>query len=191
MWGPIKMLEQEHDTGFAALAETIAAVVRDNNTPEDAWLAAVQASPDEALGQDILSLAADDAVLASLIKQYLNASRHHKALLKRQGAIDPIVDVMADMVDSAWCAIQTRLIELGDRKKAGEGMAACQPRMLDTKKDAQPFTAAKIQPKQKSGQQPGQQDEFVLFLMWLALMWPQMKQNSYNLAHGAFAKAAS
>jgi hypothetical protein len=184
VWGPIKM-QKETETSFAALAQTIAASFSENDTSEDALLAAVRATPDEALGNDILALAADDVILASLIKQYLNVSRNHKSLLKRHGQIDPIVDVMADMVDSAWCAIQTRLIELGDRKKAGGGMAACQPRAVETKLETR--QAANMQRKVE----PKKNEDFVLFLMWLALMWPQMKQNSFNLSAGAFARASA
>jgi hypothetical protein len=129
---------------------------------EDAFLGAVVATPDEALGHDILSLAADDPILASLIKQYLNASRQHKGLLKSNGSQDAMVEVAADMVDSAWCALQTRLLEL----RAAEGQAREERHVA--------YSLASPKPEQPQAA-PSAPEDFVTFLMWLAVMWPDMK----------------
>ena len=53
-----------------------------------------------------------DQVLASLNKQYLEAKAHRKELVALNGADDAMAEVAMDMEDSAWCAMQTRYLEL-------------------------------------------------------------------------------
>lgn len=168
---------------------------------EDALLCAVTATPDEAIGQDILTLAGEDPLLASLIKQYLNASRQHKSLMKLHGYHDPMADVAADMVDSAWCAVQTRIIELQAAKRA-EGHRG--PIVVARPMRAIEEPEANIMPVQSpvktvqnwpKAQAAPQTPDLTLFLMWLALMVPQMKQQAQNMGRHmtmhAFARAAS
>lgn len=53
-----------------------------------------------------------DDTLASLNRDYINARRHHQEARAEHGADSPMADMAADMEDSAWCAMQTRLMEL-------------------------------------------------------------------------------
>lgn len=57
-----------------------------------------------------------DATLASLNKQYLDAKTQRKALIALHGAEDAMAEIAIDMEDSAWCAMQTRYIELREQR---------------------------------------------------------------------------
>ena len=152
-------IHNDQDRSFARLIDDVRAAP---DTCEDPLLGAITATPDEALGHDILSLAADDPTLASLIKQYLNASRAHKDLIRHHGAQDAMTEVAADMVDSAWCALQTRLLEL----RAAEGREQVDPAA---------YNLASRKAEEPQPQVAQTKDDFVAFLMWLAVMWPEMK----------------
>lgn len=177
--------EAEDVFGYADSAMTLDHALSEVETNpdlcDDELAAAISATPDEALSNDILAMAAEDPVLASLIKQYLNASRQHKALMKRYGYHDPMADVAADMVDSAWCAIQTRIIEL--RMAQDESRGAVKPKAILTSRKAENATWPARQPK-------AQGDDFLYFLMWLALMLPELRANAHKMAANAFARAA-
>ncbi len=156
--------EQAEDTGYANGLERLIDDVRAApSICEDEFLGAIVATPDEALGHDILSMASDDPILASLIKQYLNASRQHKGLLRSHGTQDAMVEVAADMVDSAWCALQTRLLEL----------RAAQSQDQSDRAMTYGLAARTAETEQPEPAQP--KDDFVAFLMWLAVMWPDLK----------------
>ena len=53
-----------------------------------------------------------DPLLGDLHKQFIDARASHMRLSRIRGADDPMADVANDMVDSAQCAFETRLIEL-------------------------------------------------------------------------------
>lgn len=53
-----------------------------------------------------------DDTLEALYKQYLDAKAQRKELVLIGGADDAMASVAMDMEDSAWCAMQTRYIEL-------------------------------------------------------------------------------
>ncbi len=69
-----------------------------------------------------------DGVLESLDRQYRYAKQQHTAARLEHGADSPMVDIAADMEDSAWCAMQTRLMEL---RADGSMMRAVQKKMLE------------------------------------------------------------
>jgi len=58
-----------------------------------------------------------DDVLEDLHKQYLDAKAQYKELVSLSGADDAMATVALDMQDSAWCAMQTRYIELRAERK--------------------------------------------------------------------------
>ena len=66
---------------------------------------------------DELSIfAALDPVLGDLQRQYKDARYLRRTQEKQFGKDDPMADVARDMEDSAWCAMQTRYMEVrGDR----------------------------------------------------------------------------
>jgi hypothetical protein len=53
-----------------------------------------------------------DPLLADLNKQFIDARAQHIRLSRLHGPKDPMTDVADDMVDSAQCAFETRLLEL-------------------------------------------------------------------------------
>lgn len=53
-----------------------------------------------------------DPTLASLHKQYLDAKAQYESLIAAHGKDDAMAEIAADMMDSAWCAMQTRLLEV-------------------------------------------------------------------------------
>ncbi len=58
-----------------------------------------------------------DSLLASLNKQYLEAKQQRKELVALNGTDDAMAEVALDMEDSAWCAMQTRYIELREERE--------------------------------------------------------------------------
>ena len=64
-----------------------------------------------------------DPLLADLYKEYKNAKSQHESLKKTAPKNDPMLDVAADMVDSAWCMVTTRVLELREDEDATEMMA--------------------------------------------------------------------
>lgn len=82
--------------------------------------------PETTSGQAQTSLSEIDAfmcydeVLASLNKQYLEAKQQRKELIAMNGAEDAMAEVAMDMEDSAWCAMQTRYIELRQERELME-----------------------------------------------------------------------
>jgi len=81
---------------------------------------------------EIDAFMAQDTLLAHLHKEFLNAQSEHAQLLKANGADDAMTDVAADMMDSAWCAMQTRLMEL---RRDGVMMRRVQDMMAASKRD--------------------------------------------------------
>lgn len=61
-----------------------------------------------------------DSTLAALNKEYLEARDYRRELAKLHGHDDPMVEVAADMEDSSWCAMQTRYIELREKRELME-----------------------------------------------------------------------
>lgn len=66
----------------------------------------------QTLREELDVFAQYDPLLADLHKQYLDAKAVCKRQVKSFGAEDPMAEVAADMEDSAWCAMQTRYMEL-------------------------------------------------------------------------------
>ncbi|MCI5059686.1 MAG: hypothetical protein MRY79_01295 [Alphaproteobacteria bacterium] len=64
-----------------------------------------------------------DPVLANLNRQYLEAKAQRCELVALNGKEDAMVEVALDMEDSAWCAMETRLLEL---RRNGELMRRVQ-----------------------------------------------------------------
>lgn len=53
-----------------------------------------------------------DPLLSALNKEYLDARAHHKSACRDFGDDDGMTSMAAVMEDSAWCAVQTRYMEL-------------------------------------------------------------------------------
>lgn len=72
---------------------------------------------------------AQDPLLRDLNKQFLDAKAYHQKLIQENGQDDPMAEIAADMEDSAWCAVQTRLLEL---KKEPERVRQVQRIVLES-----------------------------------------------------------
>lgn len=77
------------------------------------------------------ALASQDELLAHLQKEFLNAKASHDRLIRENGVDDAMTEVAADMMDSAWCAMQTRMMEV---RAKGEVMARAQSMMQASKR---------------------------------------------------------
>lgn len=80
------------------------------------------------------ALVSQDELLAHLQKEFLNAKASYDRLLRENGADDAMTEVAADMVDSAWCAMQTRMMEV---RANGAVMARAQSMMQASKNKIQ------------------------------------------------------
>lgn len=58
-----------------------------------------------------------DGLLAGLNKQYMEAKNTRQELASTFGNDDAVTEVALDMEDSAWCAMQTRYLELRDQRE--------------------------------------------------------------------------
>ena len=72
------------------------------------------------------ALVSQDDLLAHLHKEFLNAKGSFDRLMRENGADDAMTEVAADMMDSAWCAMQTRMMEV---RANGAVMAQAQAMM--------------------------------------------------------------
>jgi hypothetical protein len=106
-----------------------------------------------------------DPLLTNLNKDYLEAKNQRKALVAQFGANDPMVDVALDMEDSAWCAMQTRYLELRDQR---ELMAKAQQIMLQSERDCQAIKKKEIQKER--------QRQFELYLTFLKIIEKKKEQ---------------
>jgi len=70
-----------------------------------------------------------DSLLAQLHKQYLEAKVYRQDLIKANGSNDPMSEIAIDMEDSAYCAFQTRYIEM---RQIREMMAKAQRLMRES-----------------------------------------------------------
>ena len=61
----------------------------------------------------------NDRLLADLYRQYLEAQRNYISSIQDHGKNSPMTEIASDMSESAFCAMETRLIELREE----EGMA--------------------------------------------------------------------
>ena len=57
-----------------------------------------------------------DPLLADLQKDFLDTKARYEELIRKNGQDDPMAQVAADMQDSAWCAMQTRYLELREQR---------------------------------------------------------------------------
>ena len=159
-----------------------------------------------------------DPLLSDLYKEYKNAKAQQQSLKKTAPKNDPMLDVAADMVDSAWCMVTTRVLELREDEDATEMMAM---RMAQQGPSASPAEATDIAEKKRakisaSGgsrahdkdpefiallkrqkeidarRQQSNSDDFIFcFLMfYIAQRWANKAKNYASTLHHSFAQAA-
>ena len=62
----------------------------------------------------------NDPLLADLYRQYLESQKHYIASIQTHGKDAPMTEIASDMSESAFCAMETRLIELREEKELRE-----------------------------------------------------------------------
>jgi hypothetical protein len=67
-----------------------------------------------------------DRLLADLYRQYLEAQRHYVLTIQKHGSDSPMSETAAYMADSAFCSMETRLIELRQEKELAAKVARVQ-----------------------------------------------------------------
>jgi hypothetical protein len=72
---------------------------------------------DSSLSLELETFMSVDPILADLYKQYVDAKQRYLDLVKTNGEDDPMAEVGLDVMESAECAVETRLIELRDDRK--------------------------------------------------------------------------
>ena len=75
---------------------------------------AMAVAPVFSAGDELQAFMAQDPLLASLHKQYLDAKDMRRKSEKDYGKDDPMTEMALLVEDSAWCAMQTRYMELRD-----------------------------------------------------------------------------
>ncbi len=139
-----------------------------------------------------------DPVLASLNKQYLDAKSIRRQSEKEYGANDGMTMIAADMEDSAWCAMQTRYMELrGDKammKAAKEKMAEEAEREERAKnlekEEEQRRTAERIQ-MLETIEKRNQADLLFLLVIWYVMMNERWSVLRYEIPSHSFNRLAA
>lgn len=91
------------------------------------------------------AFASMDDLLDGLQKEYLDAKAQRKELCNLMGADDAMSMIVLDMEDSAWCAMQTRYLELREERHLMEEAQVMmrQRKKLITEKKAMTLKACK------------------------------------------------
>lgn len=120
------------------------------------------------------AFAALDPLLGSLVKRYLDAKSTRMASEKQYGACDGMTDMALIVEDSAWCAMQTRYMEVrGDRAMMKQAQALMEESRLEEE-------AASTRAKEKQTLQFFEQMQIFLrmqekarqsYYLWLAVLF--------------------
>lgn len=78
--------------------------------------AAAVAAPSLAGMSELDAFIALDPLLSDLHKQYIDARHTRLQAQKEYGPDDPMTEMAIDMEDSAWCAVQTRHMEIRSQR---------------------------------------------------------------------------
>lgn len=105
-----------------------------------------------------------DNLLASLNKEYLEAKSQRKELVRLNGVDDAMTEISVDMEDSAWCAMQTRYIEL---RQQGKLMACAQQMMRQSEVQEKEYIENEIKHEKERALK-----EFIYFTQ----VWERMKE---------------
>jgi hypothetical protein len=133
-----------------------------------------------------------DALLADLQKQYLDAKSNHAKAVKEYGPGEPMTDMAAWMEDSAWCAVQTRYMELrADRvlmAKAQTMVRADQAEGQDKEEKTQKAEALKIAQMMQlyESMRPQRKDNDAA-MWWLYFLLFHKPQADFRFHHPAVA----
>lgn len=143
-----------------------------------------------------------DPVLGDLHRQYLEAKANYKGLAQLRGKDDPMAEAAQDWLDSADCAVQTRMIELHQNleiRKQAEGILKrnVADEQIERNKTAASKYKCQTEKSQKQRQlmaeaarKDGEDSFFVMvFLIWMLQSVTARVRRSLSLAN-SFMMAA-
>jgi hypothetical protein len=119
-----------------------------------------------------------DDTLESLNKQYLDARLQRKELVALYGGDDAMVEIAIDMEDSAYCALQTRYIEVRQNR---DMMVKAQRLMRDAEEEM------KIEAEKEKSQKAS---EFVMKLKMMDAMRVKERRSDIGFALAAYVLLA-
>lgn len=145
-----------------------------------------------------------DPILAGLLKQYKDADKQADYLDNSFSIDDPMAEIAHDRRDSAWSAVETRLIELReDEKFAGmvglrlmrleEERAGLIPKREYDKKWEEAFlTRERKYKKQEDLEKKDKEADLLMFFlwMWLTKTWAEKTLSMQNNLQTYFRQAA-
>ncbi len=74
----------------------------------------------------------NDRLLADLYRQYLESQKHYITSIQTHGKDAPMTEIASDMSESAFCAMETRLIELREEESLAQRVMKLQEQQRET-----------------------------------------------------------
>ncbi len=174
-----------------------------------------QYNADYEMHDEVNMYAEFDAILKDLLRQYKEANRHSSSLNAMisqndlQNPLTPMAEIAQDRRDSAFSAVQTRLVELREDtetsgivqmrlmrlKEERKGLIpfARPDTKLDTIKSQEKFDQDEMADKRRTQRDNENQDtDFLMFFLWvwLANKWAQKAHNMEHILRGSFTQAS-
>jgi hypothetical protein len=145
-----------------------------------------------------------DPILAGLLKQYKDADKQADYLDNSFSIDDPMAEIAHDRRDSAWSAVETRLIELREDEKFAsmvglrlmrleEERAGLIPKREYDKKWEEAFlTRERKYKKQEDLEKKDKEADLLMFFlwMWLTKTWAEKTLSMQNNLQTYFRQAA-
>lgn len=145
-----------------------------------------------------------DPILAGLLKQYKDADKQAYYLDNSFSIDDPMAEIAHDRRDSAWSAVETRLIELREDEKFAsmvglrlmrleEERAGLIPKREYDKKWEEAFlTRERKYKKQEDLEKKDKEADLLMFFlwMWLTKTWAEKTLSMQNNLQTYFRQAA-
>ncbi|PZO86722.1 MAG: hypothetical protein DI626_05770 [Micavibrio aeruginosavorus] len=139
-----------------------------------------------------------DPLLAGLNKQYLDAKSMRRRSEKEYGADDGMTIIAADMEDSAWCAMQTRYMELRNDKAvmkvAKEKMAEeaeREARAKNLEKEEEQRRSVERAQMLEAIEKRNQSDFLFLIIVWYVMMNDRWSIFRYDMPSHSFNRLAA
>ncbi len=184
-----------------SLSESLNRVINDVDINAVAYERKKQQDFDE-----IEAYASVDDILADLLKQYKDADRNANYLNGEFDDNDPMAEIAGDRKDSAWSAVQTRLLEISEDEKTKEQVSlrlkvmeedrlGLIPRLKDKRmKDEEDFLVRRRSDERVEKREKENDDtDFLMFFlwMWLTKQWAEKRQmEQENRLQSSFTLAA-
>ena len=141
-----------------------------------------------------------DPILADLLKQYKDADKQSTYLEDTFSGDDPMAEIAFDRTDSAWSAVQTRLLELReDEKIAGQvGLRLLRLEeeragLIPERKVEEDFIVRqKIDKRLEERDQKDHDTDILMFFLWMWLMkrWEERRLAAQQQLQNCFMMAA-